>query len=127
MENKRLISSPPFKKPLWLLQPMLQILLYIVLWEVSLRILKYLSLFRVSLNIGISITMAFYLYALLSAGLGGLLFYKGVRLKYTLFFIASFVLLTPIIASNVKLWLILSSLGAVSAVVSHYWVSAFKK
>lgn len=52
--------------PIWLRQPLLQILIYVILYELILRILKSSKLIKMNLNIGITAYYLFYLFLIFS-------------------------------------------------------------
>lgn len=54
------------KIPVWLRQPLLQILIYVLLYELILKILKSSKLIKMNLNIGITAHYLFYLFLIFS-------------------------------------------------------------
>jgi len=65
------------KIPIWLKQPITQVIFYVILYELLLRILKSNSLIKVTTSIGITSRYLFYLFLLCSIILSLFLYFKG--------------------------------------------------
>jgi hypothetical protein len=72
------------KIPIWLKQPLSQVLIYLFLYELIFRLLKYNGLIKIDLSLGITLNYLFYLYLFFSFILFLiLLIFKNNKLSYS--------------------------------------------
>lgn len=110
------------KIPIWIKQPVVQIVIYVLLYELLLRVLKHYELVRLDLNTGISLKYSFYIFLLFSFILLILLFFqKKARLRYTIILLTSYLIFSLIffgLAS--RLVILMLVIAIVSFLCSHF-------
>lgn len=110
------------KIPIWLKQPLTQVLIYLFLYELIFRVLKYNGLIKLDLSLGITLNYLFYLYVFFSFMLFLLiLIVKKNKLSYSLFLILTYLLLSIIyFGLKSKLIILVLIIATISSLGSYF-------
>ncbi len=108
------------KKIRWLLQPGLQVLFYVALYEVCIHFLKKKSLIKVDVAIGLSLKYMFYLFATMSVIFAVMLYFKKEKnFIDCLFFIACYgILFLILFGVSTNLFIIVLVIAILSVIIS---------
>lgn len=115
------------KTPIWLKQPITQVLLYILLYELFLYVLKYYELVKLNLSIGISLKYLFYLFLFFSFILSVLLFLKESKFSYTVILSFAYVISSIILFGITSKLIILILIISIVSFFSSYFIYNKKK
>lgn len=116
------------KIPIWLKQPITQVLLYILLYELFLYVLKYYELVKLNLSIGISLKYLFYLFLFFSFILSVLLFFlKESKFSYIVILSFAYVISSIILFGITSKLIILILIISIVSFFSSYFIYNKKK
>jgi hypothetical protein len=108
------------KKIRWVLQPGLQVLFYVALYEVCINFLKKKSLIKVDVAIGLSLKYMFFLFATMSVIFAVMLYFKKEKnFIDCLFFIACYgILFLILFGVSTNLFIIVLVIAILSVIIS---------
>lgn len=117
------------KIPIWLKQPLLQIVLYIFLYELTLIILKTTGIFKMNLSIGIASKYLFYLFIILSIILSIVLFItKRSKLFYGIILASLYIFISILFFGiKTKFNILILIISTVSILSSYFFISRYSK
>jgi hypothetical protein len=117
------------KNHIWLQQPLLQIILYIFIYELLLMILEKTGVFKMNLSIGITSKYLFYLFIFLSIVLSIILFITKVsKLSYAIILALLYIFISILIFGiKTKLLILILFISAISILSSHFLINRYSK
>lgn len=113
----------------FLKQPILQIIFYILLYEIILKVLKKMDFIRMNISIGISTKYLFYLYLILSLFLSiTILISKKNKFAYSISFLILFIsIIISLFGIKTLLIDLIMIISIISVIGSFYIVNIFEK